>query len=273
MSDIEKSLKSLSEEERRKVKELMEKDAKSERKLRGPWLWVSSILSAIMVLIYFYGAGYQALGTQYHLGVYVLITFVLIFILYPAGGRFAVGCMSLSSAVLLSAAFSSFYVFESPQAFYMQMSMFMETWGYDGFKVAFAQDFGALRTTVLLMIPLAVVLFPVDQWFSKRYHHAPTPSDIIMALVIGGAVIYWISQFEALNYRAGAENELDKLISVIGLMLSMEICRRVLGWSITLIGVGMICFAIFGPYLPELFAHRGFAVSYTHLTLPTKRIV
>ena len=258
MSDIEKSLKSLSEEERRKVKELMEKDAKSERKLRGPWLWVSSILSAIMVLIYFYGAGYQALGTQYHLGVYVLITFVLIFILYPAGGRFAVGCMSLSSAVLLSAAFSSFYVFESPQAFYMQMSMFMETWGYDGFKVAFAQDFGALRTTVLLMIPLAVVLFPVDQWFSKRYHHAPTPSDIIMALVIGGAVIYWISQFEALNYRAGAENELDKLISVIGLMLSMEICRRVLGWSITLIGVGMICFAIFGPYLPELFAHRGF---------------
>jgi TRAP transporter 4TM/12TM fusion protein len=61
-----------------------------------------------------------------------------------------------------------------------------------------------------------------------------------------------------LNYRAGAEHELDMLVSIVGLILSLEVCRRVLGWSITLIGVGMIAFALFGPHLPELFAHRGF---------------
>ncbi len=71
-------------------------------------------------------------------------------------------------------------------------------------------------------------------------------------------MIYWISQFEDLNYRAGAENEVDMLLSIIGLLLSLEICRRVLGWSITLIGIGMICFGLFGPYLPDLLAHRGF---------------
>ncbi|MBE0496435.1 MAG: TRAP transporter permease [Campylobacterales bacterium] len=258
MADLDKTLESLSEEERRKVKELMEKDAKSERKLSGPWLWVASIMSAAMVLMYFYGAGYQALSTEYHLGVYVFITFVLIFIAYPAGGRFAVACMSLSSAVLLATAISSFFVFTSPVAFYDQITLFQETWGYDGFAVAFAQDFGDLRITLLLMIPFALILLPIDQWLSRRFHHAPTVSDVIMAVVIGAAVIYWMSQFEALNYRAGAENQLDKLVSVIGLMLSMEVCRRVLGWSITLIGVMMICFALFGPHLPELFAHRGF---------------
>jgi TRAP-type uncharacterized transport system fused permease subunit len=79
-----------------------------------------------------------------------------------------------------------------------------------------------------------------------------------MAATIAVTVIYWISQFEALNYRAGAENQVDMLVSIVGLLLSLEVCRRVLGWSITLIGIGMIAFALFGPYLPELFAHRGF---------------
>jgi len=258
MADLDKTLEGLGEEERRKVKELMEKDAKSERKLTGPWLWLTSLMGAVMVIAYFYGAGYQALSTEYHLGVYVLITFVLIFIAYPAGGRFAVGCMSISSAVLLAVAVSSFFVFTSPVAFYDQITFFKETWEYDGFEVAFAQDFGDLRISLLLVIPFAILLLPIDQWLSRRFHHAPTLSDIIMALMIGGAVIYWMSQFEALNYRAGAENQLDKLVSVVGLMLSMEVCRRVLGWSITLIGVGMICFALFGPHLPDLFAHRGF---------------
>jgi TRAP-type uncharacterized transport system fused permease subunit len=82
-----------------------------------------------------------------------------------------------------------------------------------------------------------------------------------MAATIAVTVIYWISQFEALNYRAGAENQVDMLVSIVGLLLSLEVCRRVLGWSITLIGIGMIAFGLFGPYLPELFAHRGFPSS------------
>ncbi|HRP98421.1 MAG TPA: hypothetical protein PL143_19465, partial [Rhodocyclaceae bacterium] len=96
MADSDTSLDALSEDERKKIQELMEKDAKTERRVAGPWLWLTSLLSAAMVLIYFYGAGYQALGTQYHLGVYVLITFVLVFLLYPAGSRTAVAAMSLA---------------------------------------------------------------------------------------------------------------------------------------------------------------------------------
>jgi TRAP transporter 4TM/12TM fusion protein len=101
-------------------------------------------------------------------------------------------------------------------------------------------------------------LLPADQWLAGRFRQSPTLSDVIMAVGVAVTVIYWISQFEALNYRAGAETQVDMLVSIIGLLFSLEVCRRVLGWSITLIGIGMIAFALFGPYLPELFAHRGF---------------
>jgi TRAP transporter 4TM/12TM fusion protein len=258
MADSDESLAGLSQQERSKVQELLQKDAKAERQVRGPWLWLTSLLGAAMVLIYFYGAGVQALDTQYHLGVYVLITFVLVFLLYPAGGRVAVGAMSIWSAVLLAVLLSCFWVFDSPTAFYNQITLFRETWEYDGLAKAWADDFGDLRISLLLILPFAVLLFPLDQWLARRFRQSPTPSDIIMAVTVAVTVVYWISQFEALNYRAGAENQVDMLVSIVGLLLALEVCRRVLGWSITLIGIGMIAFALFGPYLPELFAHRGF---------------
>jgi TRAP transporter 4TM/12TM fusion protein len=258
MTDSHNAPDELSAEDRKKIQELMAKDAKTARHLAGPWLWLTSLLSAVLVLVYFYGAGFQALSTEYHLGVYVLITFVLIFLLYPAGSRLAVGAMSVLSGLLLAVGLSCFLVFESPTAFYDQITLFRDTWDYDGLAQALQNDVGKLWITLVLTVPLAGLLLPLDRWLARRFQRAPTASDVIMTVVIAAAVLYWISQFEALNYRAGAENQMDKLISVIGLILSLEVCRRVLGWSITLMGVGMICFGLFGPYLPELFAHRGF---------------
>lgn len=242
-----------------KVKELLEKDAKSGRRVAGPWLWLTSALSAAMVLIYFYGAGFQALGTQYHLGVYVLITFVLVFLLYPAGGRVALGFMAVGAALMTAIGAVAFTAFDGPMALYDQITALRETWEYDGLSAALASDLGRLWLVPVVAVVLLVPLLPLDLWLARRHPHAPTASDVLMAIGIAVMVLYWISQFEALNYRAGAENGLDKLVSIIGLVLSLEVCRRVLGWSITLIGIGMIAFGLFGPYLPELFAHRGFA--------------
>ncbi|HSM21357.1 MAG TPA: TRAP transporter fused permease subunit, partial [Rubrivivax sp.] len=242
----------------KKIKELLEKDAKSGRRVTGPWLWLTSALSATMVLLYFYGAGFQALGTQYHLGIYVLITFVLVFLLYPAGGRLALGFMAFGAALLVAVGGTAFMFFDGPTAFYDQITALRETWEYDGLAKAVESDLGRLWWVGVLILPLFAVLLPLDQWLARRYPHAPTASDVIMAAVMAGAVLYWMSQFAALNYRAGAENQVDKFVSVIGLVLSLEVCRRVLGWSITIIGLAMIAFGLFGPYLPELLAHRGF---------------
>lgn len=260
MSDADKSLDGLDDAQRKKVEELLEKEAKTERRPRGLWLWVTSLLSAALVLIYFYGAGFQALPTEYHLGVYVLITFVLVFLLYPAGGRVAVACMSVLSAFLVALGVTCFLVFDSPVALWDQLTMFRETLEYDGFALAWQNDFGLLWVPFALTLPFAAILLPLDQWMVRRFPQSPTASDLIMTAAVAGSVIYWIAQFEALNYRAGAENQLDRLISLIGLVLSLEVCRRVLGWSITFVGIAALAFGLFGPYLPELFSHRGFSI-------------
>lgn len=258
MSVSDPSYESLDKEDQRKLKALMEKDAKSTRQLRGPWAWLVALLGALMVGLYFYGAGVQALSTQYHLGIYVLITFVLVYLLYPAGGRGMSAVLSVVAGGLLAILASCYLVFDSPTDLYRQVQYFNETRGYDGLAFAIENDLGLLWVPMLLTLPFAALLVPLDQWLMRRFPDAPSASDVILALGMATTVIYWISQFEALNFRAGAENEVDMLISIIGLLLSLEVCRRVLGWSITLVGVGMIAFALFGPYLPELFAHRGF---------------
>lgn len=258
MASKELTPEELTDDTQQRLNELLEKDAKRERTLRGPWAWIVAILAAAMVLIYFYGAGVNVLSTEYHLGVYVLITFVLVYLLYPGGGRLANVVLAIIASFVISILISSYFVFDSPTALYQQIQMFTDTMSYDGLAFALQNDLGALTWLLLIVLPFAAILIPADQVVAKRFPNSPTPSDVVLAIGTAITVIYWISQFEALNYRAGAENEVDKLVSIVGLLLAMEVCRRVLGWSITLIGVGMICFALFGPYLPELFAHRGF---------------
>ncbi len=45
-----------------------------------------------------------------------------------------------------------------------------------------------------------------------------------------------------------------------GIVISLEVTRRVLGWSMTLVGIGFILYCLLGPYMPEVVAHRGFRV-------------
>jgi len=71
------------------------------------------------------------------------------------------------------------------------------------------------------------------------------------------AVIYWMANFESINYRAGAENDLDKLIAVIGVILGIEIARRAVGSVFVVIGIIMLMYGVFGEYAPDLIAHPG----------------
>ena len=66
-----------------KLKKLIEKEEKSTRKVGGIWHWASMILMAAMVLIYFYSSGISPISAQLHRGIYVLLTYALVFILYP----------------------------------------------------------------------------------------------------------------------------------------------------------------------------------------------
>ncbi len=228
-----------------KVQELLEKDAKTARAPTGPWHWLVAALGAGMVLFYFYTAGITSVATQYHRGVYVFITYVLVFLLYPAPKSGMRGLLSAGMAAVASGAAAAWLLFPDVAAF------------HDALVAGQMRALGPMAVGVLVLGP---ALFWLDRRMAPRAPENPSPLDILLALTSGAIVYYWIHEFEALNYRAGAETELDAIISIIGILLSLEVCRRVLGLAMTSIGMGMLAYAYFGTYLPDVIAHRGFGI-------------
>ncbi len=81
--------------------------------------------------------------------------------------------------------------------------------------------------------------------------------DFLLIAVSVGALGYWIFNFEVINYRAGAETDLDKWIAVAGVLVGIEVARRVVGMAFVIIGTIMLLYGVFGEYAPELISHAG----------------
>ncbi len=256
----DKGLAVLDDEQKAKVEELLEKDAASGRTPSGFWHWVVALLGFGMVVFYFYTAGLASVATQYHRGVYVLVTYILVFLLYPSGATWYRYVLALFVGILLAATASALIFYPDVVTFHAALAEFGAVWSEAGPGAAIASMSSGLWFLVLGAPIIGLGMMLVDRWLEQRYPQNPVLTDIVFAVSSAAVIWYWISEFEALNYRAGAETELDALISIAGILLSLEVCRRVLGWSMTLIGVMLICYGLFGPYFPDMIAHRGFGI-------------
>jgi len=243
--ELQEEIEHISPEEKEKLKKLLEKDSKTYRSPTGIFKWLVAGLGAAMVLFYFYTAGLAAVATQYHRGVYVFVTYVLVFLLYPAGKTYMRIPLSVILGGIISCAFVGLLFHENVDAFHTQLSN------------------GATSTILPILTGALVVgtlLSVADRWMMQKWPKNPTLSDVLYALTSALTVYYWIHEFEVLNYRAGAETNLDAMVSIVGIILSLEVCRRVLGWSMTFIGLGLFLYGYLGPHFPEVIAHRGFGI-------------
>ena len=240
-----------------KLHELLEKDAKTARSSGIPWKWITSGLAALMVIFYFYTAGIASVATQYHRGVYVFVTFVLIFLLYPSGAKWLRTVLSVFVAAVIGSTVAIIGFYDSVDMFHDRIAAIGAAWSEGGAGAALGA-LAALCGLLLLVAALAAAIVFADRKLHERWRHNPVLTDVLLAIISAATVTYWITQFESLNYRAGAETHLDALVSIVGIIVSVEVCRRVLGWAMTLIGVAMLAYALFGPLFPEIIAHRGF---------------
>jgi TRAP transporter 4TM/12TM fusion protein len=256
-------------EQNEKVKKYLEKEEKSTRKTRGFWFWVASVLMAALVLVYFYSSGVRPISAQMHRGIYVLLTYALVFILYPAGSRWMRPILCALMGIGLTGAASVAFFFKDINAFDNLVVNVKDLLLDEGLGPALGA-MGPLWMILIFGLGLGAVLYAIGLWGDRRFPHAPSLTDILFFLSSATVVVYWIIEFESLNYRMGSETALDFYASFIGIIISLEVARRVLGWSFTLIGIGFILYCLFGPYMPEIFAHRGFrferVVNYLYLT-------
>ena len=92
------------------------------------------------------------------------------------------------------------------------------------------------------------------------YRSASTPGRVVDYLLIAASVTcigYWMWNFEAINYRVGAETELDRWIAVVGVLLGIELARRVVGNVFVVLGAMMLLYGVYGDYAPEIISHAG----------------
>jgi TRAP transporter 4TM/12TM fusion protein len=134
---------------------------------------VFDICAVTLVLFYAWAAVVQPMATQYHRGVYVIITYVLVFLLYKA------------------------------------------------------------KTTIGRVIDYVLITLSV--------------------VCVG----YWIVMFEAINYRTGAETPVDAAFAIVGVLIGIELARRVVGNVFVIMGIVFLTYGVYGYKAPDLISHAG----------------
>ncbi len=134
---------------------------------------IFDICSVTLVVFYSWAAVVQPMATQYHRGIYVIITYILVFLLYQSKTRIG-------------------------------------------------------RVIDYLLIVMSVA-----------------------------SVGYWIVLFEAINYRTGAETNVDMVFAIVGVLVGIELARRVVGNVFVILGAAMLIYGVYGYLAPALFSHAG----------------
>jgi len=88
----------------------------------------------------------------------------------------------------------------------------------------------------------------------------PHPVDWILALLSAVPMVYAIVFYEEFSRRAVVPTGLDIVMGVLAVILILEATRRTVGWIMVVVVALFIAYAYFGPILPDVIAHRGYAL-------------
>ena len=81
--------------------------------------------------------------------------------------------------------------------------------------------------------------------------------DYLLMLASMVCIGYWIMNFEVINYRTGAETDLDMAIAMVGVLIGIELARRVVGNVFDILGIMMLLYGVYGYLAPDLISHAG----------------
>jgi len=108
------------------------------------------------------------------------------------------------------------------------------------------------------LIALVVSLF--TSYCVKNNRHRLNMPDLslgILAIAVAGYVIMSLSRWRLMAGTPMA-GELDFYMSAVGVVLILELTRRVAGMALVVITGAFILYAFIGPWLPGIFEHNGY---------------
>jgi len=105
-------------------------------------------------------------------------------------------------------------------------------------------------------LSLIFILFPARKKIRVQRNKVPF-YDIILALLSVGVGLYWPIYINELVFRIGRVSDIDLVVGVLAILLTLEAARRAVGFPITLISTIFLIYAFFGQYFPGFLGHRG----------------
>lgn len=112
-------------------------------------------------------------------------------------------------------------------------------------------------TYLMLIFVMTAVIYP----FSKKSDlNKLSKMDILIILLAIAGSIYVMYDYNSRFMRLGMLNNVDIVFGVIMVIIGLDIGRRVIGWSLTVVSLLLILYALFGNYIPGNFGHRGFSL-------------
>jgi TRAP transporter 4TM/12TM fusion protein len=109
---------------------------------------------------------------------------------------------------------------------------------------------------VAFALGLVFLLFPVH----KRFRHRLMWWDVILAFISVGIIGYILYYGDELGDRATVPTETDVIVGVALIVLILEGCRRSSTWILPFICSLFLAYALFGPYLPAPWTHKGYEI-------------
>lgn len=91
--------------------------------------------------------------------------------------------------------------------------------------------------------------------------------DVLLVLAAAYCTFYICDNLIEIFERQGDWLTSDLVVGIIGTLLVLEACRRVIGMVMTGICLVAMLYAYFGPYMPELIIHKGYSIERITTTL------
>lgn len=101
-----------------------------------------------------------------------------------------------------------------------------------------------------LIIFMAFMLFPAKKKAAKRENFVPW-YDIVLGIVGAASYFYYVINFEALAVKATRINQVDLIVGIIGILITAEVCRRVVGIPILVVAGAFVVYAFAAGYSPN----------------------
>jgi TRAP transporter 4TM/12TM fusion protein len=84
--------------------------------------------------------------------------------------------------------------------------------------------------------------------------------DVLLAVLGLGVGFYQVIFYEQLVARSGLNTPVDFVVAGLAVLLVLEATRRIAGWPMIIVAISFLAYAMWGNFMPGLFAHRGYSL-------------